>query len=389
MGRHALVQRWSHMPQQDDPVTPSSARRFLLAVLLGALAALCIVVLRPFIVPVLWAAILAYASWPFYRRVLAIARGRPTPAALAMTLLVALILIVPLLVLALLLQNEIAAAYQAMLAYRADGTGPPPILRAIPWFGDALQQALDRYAADPQLVRQLIVDWARHSRAELLGVMGSVGRNVAKLFIALFTVFFFYRDGAQLVRQGAQVTRRFFSDRLDRYFRAAGAMARAVVYGLLVTALVQGTIAGVGYTVVGVDAPVLLGALTALASVVPIVGTFLVWGPVAAALLLTGHPWPGVALLAWGTLLVHPADNLIRPLLISNATQMPFLLVMFGVIGGLAAFGLVGLFVGPVSLAIATAVWREWSGERAATQRRGEGQRAADPDLGPRAPPDV
>lgn len=151
------------------------------------------------------------------------------------------------------------------------------------------------------------------------------------------------------------------------------------------TQLVQGAIAGIGYAVVGVDAPVLLGALTALASVVPVVGTFLVWGVVAAALMLTGHAWPGVALLVWGTVLVNPADNLLRPLLISNATQMPFLLVMFGVIGGLAAFGLVGLFVGPVALAVATAVWREWLNERDLAHPPGAGR----PDGGaaPGAPP--
>ena len=138
-------------------------------------------------------------------------------------------------------------------------------------------------------------------------------------------------------------------------------MARAVVFGILITAIVQGALAGRGYAIFGVEAPVLLGAVTALASIVPIFGTFLIWGSVSAALVLSGHLWPGLGLMAWGIVLVHPADNLIRPLLISNATHMHFLLIMFGVLGGLAAFGLVGLFIGPVALAVANAVWREWS----------------------------
>jgi predicted PurR-regulated permease PerM len=89
-------------------------------------------------------------------------------------------------------------------------------------------------------------------------------------------------------------------------------------------------------------------------------GTSLVWGPIALWLLLSDHVWPAVALFAWGVILVHPIDNVIRPLVISNVTQIPFLLVMFGVLGGLAAFGLIGLFMGPVILAIGVAVWRAW-----------------------------
>jgi predicted PurR-regulated permease PerM len=111
---------------------------------------------------------------------------------------------------------------------------------------------------------------------------------------------------------------------------------------------------------------VLLGALTAAASIVPVVGTLLVMAPASLALFATGHLWPALGLIAWGTLLVHPVDNVLRPLLISNATKLPFLLVMFGVLGGLAAFGLIGVFIGPIALALAVAVWREWLEERRA-----------------------
>ena len=140
-------------------------------------------------------------------------------------------------------------------------------------------------------------------------------------------------------------------------------MLKAAVFGLLVTAIVQGALAGIGFALFRVDAPVLLGALTAIASIIPIVGTFLVWGSASVWLAVTGHLWLALGLFAWGLVVVHPADNILRPLLISTSTRLPFLLVMFGVIGGLAAFGLVGLIMGPVALAIATAVWREWAAE--------------------------
>ena len=349
----------------DDPVTTPAARRMLLGILLGALALLCGLVVHPFFVPITWAMIVGYASWPAYRLLRRVCHGRHTLAATLMTVLVVLILVVPLIWLAVLLQDEVSAAYQEILSYWTSSSNlMPPFLHTIPWFGDAIQQALDRYAADPLLIRQLLIDWVQRFRTELLGVVGDVGRNIAKLLFSILTVFFIYRDGEHLVRQTAQILHGFFGDRLDRYVCAAGVMTRAVVFGLLITAVVQGTIAGIGYAVFRVEAPIALGVLTALASIVPVVGTFLVWGSAGLALVVTGHLWPGIGLLAWGTLLVHPADNLIRPLLIGKVTQMPFLVVMFGVIGGVAAFGLVGLFIGPVALALAVAVWREWLQER-------------------------
>ena len=218
----------------------------------------------------------------------------------------------------------------------------------------------DSYASDPLLVRQVILDWAQNSRNTLVDLGRALSRNMIKLLLTLTTVYFFYRDGTTLVGQSGQILKRFFDDRLNSYIRSAGSVTRAVIFGLLVTAFVQGTIAGVGFAIFNVQAPVLLGAITAIASIVPVVGTFLVWGSVGIFLLISGHVWPGIGLIAWGTVLVHPADNVIRPLLISNVTQMPFLLTMFGILGGLATFGLVGLFIGPVALAIAVAVWQEW-----------------------------
>jgi predicted PurR-regulated permease PerM len=345
----------------DVRVTVPNKRRLLLGSLLGVLAFLCLVVLRPFVVPVTWAAILAYTSWPPYRLLRRACGERHWLAAALMTLLAAVILIVPLCWVAVLLENEVAVARQALLTYRTGGGGTlSPLLRSLPWVGERIQPAFDRYAADPGMVRQLLLDWADGSHAQLLDLAGSVSRNVAKLFLTILTLFFFYRDGDSLARQAARVIRRFFGARLDPYVTAAGAMTRAVIYGLLITALVQGVVGGIGYALFGVDAPTLLGALTAIASVIPIAGTFLIWGPVALWLVASGHPWAGLGMLAWGVVLVHPADNLLRPLLISSATQMPFLLILFGVLGGLTTFGLLGLFVGPVSLAVASAVWREW-----------------------------
>jgi predicted PurR-regulated permease PerM len=177
----------------------------------------------------------------------------------------------------------------------------------------------------------------------------------------LLTLFFFYRDGETIATQAEQVIEGFFGDRLNPYVMTAAKMTRAVVYGLLVTAIAQGVLAGIGYALLGVTAPVLLGFLTGVLSIVPLIGTASVWVPVGIYLLSVGLVWKGIVMLVWGAVLVYPADNVLRPILISNATRVPFLIVMFGALGGLEAFGLVGIFTGPVVLAIAMAIWREWT----------------------------
>ena len=157
----------------------------------------------------------------------------------------------------------------------------------------------------------------------------------------------------------------------SRYVQAAGKITQAVFFGFIVSAAAQGLIAAIGYRLAGLTAPVLLGALTAVTSVIPS-------GPPSyGSRSVSGFWWPapggkGLLLLAWGALLVNPADNLLRLLLVSNAARLPLLLVALGVIGGLSAFGLVGLFAGPVLLGLALKLWRDYTSGAFAPSPRGE-----------------
>jgi predicted PurR-regulated permease PerM len=258
------------------------------------------------------------------------------------------------------LHTEAATAYVLLRGgFSLKALRLPEFVLGIPWLGEQLQAVLDRLANDREALRAEVLQWVDPWLGKIGTLAGGVTHVVANLMLALLTVFFFYRDGALLVHQCAVVLRRFLGRRSQRYVKAVGDTTKAVVYGIVLTALVQGTLAGLGYWVAGLQAPVLLGAVTALIALVPF-GTPFVWGSAAVWLLLTGETVAGIGLLVWGTLVVSSVDNLIRPLVISTATRVPFLLVMFGVLGGLVAFGPVGLFLGPVVLAVLIGVWQEW-----------------------------
>jgi predicted PurR-regulated permease PerM len=336
-------------------------RRTIIALLIGGLLLLSYVVLSPFLVPVIWALILAYVTWPLYVKLRRLMRSQQTLSALTMALLLAIAFVVPLTWLAMLLRHEVAGAYDVLTAYFAGHPHVPPSLQSIPWLGDWLQDFLERVGRDPQALRVELGSWADQSLGEIRTVIGGVGRNLAKVFFSLLTVFFVYRNGEQLTAQVREVLQRILGDRIRDYLAAIGDTTSAVVYGIVLAAVAQGILAGVGYWFAGLKAPVLLGATTTIAALIPFGAPF-VWASAGIWLLITDHTGAGIGLLLWGALAVSWVDNLIRPLIISNATRVPFLLVMFGVLGGIAAFGLVGLFVGPVILAVLMAVWREWLG---------------------------
>jgi predicted PurR-regulated permease PerM len=353
----------SRLSAFDDLTRSLWLRRLVVAVFLAGLALLVVQVLQPFVVPVIWAVILAYVTWPAHERVVRWFGGRRTAPALIMTLLLSAAIILPIIWLVVLLQSEVLNAYRHVSALLARGPKVPDVLLNLPFVGQWLRELIARIAADPGVLDAELRAFLDHSSGEFGGFIGGIGRNVAKLAIAMVSLFFMYRDGETFASQVRQVLQQFLGERAEHYVAAVGATVKAVVYGLVLAALAQGLLAGLGYWVAGLDAPIFLGALTFLVALIPFVVPFM-WGGASLWLLLSGKTYAAAGLFLWGLTAVSWIDNIVRPLVISGATRIPFLLVMFGVLGGLAAFGLVGLFIGPVILAVAMAVWREWLAEK-------------------------
>lgn len=340
-------------------------RRLIVAALLAGLLLLAFQVLQPFIVPVIWAVILAYVTWPAHERLVRLFRGQRGPAALVMTLLLVFLIVAPLVWLVMLVQTEVVDAYREITVLLSKGLQLPDFLLELPLVGDWLREWLARISANPDELVTAIRAFLDRSSGEFGGFVGGVGRNVVKLLIAMLSLYFMFRDGHVLAAQLSKGLHQFLGSRVDHYLVAIGDTVKAVVYGLILAALAQGTLAGIGYWFAGLEAPVFLAALTFLVALIPFVVPFM-WGGASLWLLVNGETAAALGLFLWGVTAVSWIDNIVRPLVISGATQIPFLLVMFGVLGGLTAFGLVGLFIGPVILAVLVAVWREWLAEKRA-----------------------
>jgi Ca2+-transporting ATPase len=344
----------------NDYLGNTPKRHLIPGILLMGLLVLGYLVLREFLLTLTWALIISYIMWPAYRKLRHLLHGKATLSAAVMTLIITVVILLVTYWLAGMLQNELKIAYYLLTDnFNQKPYQLPEIVNRIPWLGSTTQEWLTRISNDQSGLAVQLANWAKQGLGEFARFLGGVGHNAIKLGVILVTVFFCFRDGEEIVRQIQQGLVRFLGEYQHVYLQAAGNTTRAVVYGLTLAALGQGILAGVGYTIAGVKAPVLLGAVTALLALMPM-GATLVWLPMGIVLIVMDQLWQGISLLLWGFLVVSTVDNVIRPLVISGASRVPFLVVMFGVLGGLSAFGFVGLFLGPVILAVLLAVWQAW-----------------------------
>ena len=319
-------------------------------------------VLRPFVKPALWAAILAYLTWPLFRRLRAHAR-RPRLAAALFTAGVAVGIGIPVALLLVALANQAPSLLDEVRRWRMDGATLPLWLEQTEWLRPLLERlraALDEVTAGAPL-RQL----AGEISGRIVAVASGIGANAFKFVVTMVTLYVFYVSGERILATARSLAGTLLPDAPEGFLERIGNSVRAVVFGLIGTGLVQGALTALGLAVAGVPSPIALGAATVLLSLVPGGGSAV--SVVSALWLGLGGRWLAAVLLAGcGIAVVSSVDNVLRPLLISAGGGIPFLLVFFGVLGGLAAFGLVGLFLGPVLLSVAFTLVVEFARSRAA-----------------------
>ena len=349
----------------------------LLWLLLGLLAIGCLLVLRPFFSPILWAIILGYSTWPIYERLNAALGNRGTLAAFLMTLGLAAAFVLPLVLLGTSLADNVETLVEALRGPDGgiDFIAPPSWVKGLPLVGETLDAYwLLLVTNTGQFLREVGSYLAPlFGAARNLVVAGGVGlgRGVLELSLSVLIVFFVYRDGHKgrrlLVRGGERV----MGPGARRLIGVAAGTIRGVVYGVVGTAALQGALAAIGFALAGVPAPVFLGCLVFVLSLFP-VGAPLVWVPAVLWLLHQGSIGWAIFLAVWGAGVVSTVDNFVRPWLISRGSNLPFLLGFIGVLGGLVAFGLLGIFLGPTLLAVALALVREWLAMRPGASPEGD-----------------
>ncbi len=327
------------------------ADNVLMALLLGGIALGCGLVLYPFLSAILWAAILVYSTWPAYRWLHHNLKLPKTLAALCMVVLSALLIVLPLALAVPGGAADVKALRLSLESWLATIPPAPHWLYAVPLAGGTLTDTWNAWAADlssmSSFFRPYLGTFAERGLSLLLGLAG----GLVQFFIALFVAFFFWLSGEAIGRRSQLLVHRIAGRYGPNIVATTTRAVRGTVYGILGTAIIQGFLTAFGLALAGVPRVVLLGTVTAFLAVLPI-GAPLIWIPAGLWLLASGQTGHGVFLLAYGTLVVSGSDHVIRPYFIARGAKIPFLLTVLGVLGGVLAFGALGIFLGPVLLGV-------------------------------------
>jgi predicted PurR-regulated permease PerM len=338
---------------------PRPLERRALLLLLAAVSAAMAWILLPFYGTILWGTILALLFSPLYRWLLAHLKQRRTTAALLTLLVVLLLVVLPAVLIGVALAREASGIYERL---QSGELNPAQYFHGL---FDALPEGvtrwLDRFGLVdfPTVQRRVVAALAQGSQfiaTQALGIGQNTFEFVVHLFITLYLAFFLIRDGdalARALRRAVPLASAHQKELLGKF----AVVIRATVKGNLVVAALQGLLGGLAFWFLGVQGALLWAVAMAFLSLLPAVGAALVWGPVALYFLVTGAIWQGLALTAWGVLVIGLVDNLLRPLLVGKDTRLPDYLVLITTLGGMSVFGINGFVLGPAIAAMFVAVW--------------------------------
>lgn len=341
------------------------SRFYTRAFALGTIAVLGSLLFRtltPFVVPIIWATLLAFMLHPLNRRLRVKWPAKPGLAAGLLTLGMVTLVGGPV---SLFLFAFLRQASALLTGFQNEAHDRKlPALQLVLEF-KPVQAVLDTAKEFTSLSKEQILEQANDAAQTVLQQLASLGGTVVlgafsvvtQFGLTMFLLFFFLRDGREMLERAIHLVP-LSTERKDELSTSLGGVTRGVVVGTLVTAVVQGTLIGIGFAIAGLPSPLVFGAIGAVASLVPVVGTALVWVPAALSLLALGQSGWALFLTLWSIILVAGSDNVIRPLVVSSSTNVSTLLVFVGVLGGVSAFGFAGIFVGPVLLTLVAALLR-------------------------------
>jgi predicted PurR-regulated permease PerM len=313
--------------------------------------------IRGFMQPIFWAVALGIVVYPLHTRLVRKLHDRRSLAAGISVIAVVIVVILPLIGIGAAVTAEGAALYQRL----EDGLGGESLSSRVQQNMPRITALIERVGLDParleEQAQSIAVAASRLVAERAVAIGQGTLRGTIFFFLMLYLLFFFLRDGPRIL--DALIRALPLGDERERYLleRFAG-VSRATIKGTLVVGIVQGAIGGVAFAVLGIGAPVLWGTVMALLSILPAVGTALVWLPAAIYLIVSGNAFGGIALIFVGVFVIGLTDNLLRPILVGRDTQLPDYLILLATLGGLAGFGLAGIIIGPTIAAFFLSVWQ-------------------------------
>jgi predicted PurR-regulated permease PerM len=326
--------------------------------LVAALAVyLCYLIAKPFLSAIIAAIVIAIVFFPLHARMQRLIPQR-NPAAALSTVLVLVVLMVPALVLGVAVSKEITETYQSLSKQGVARVSAGPDL---PQLMERPLGAIGRYVDLSGFdVRATLLRWLEQTSRFLLAIGAAALSNIfsfaVNLVVVFITLFFLFREGAR-IRQRVAALLPLSAQQVERLFTTINDTVVANVYGGLAVAAAQGCLTGLAFWVLGLPSPIMWGVLTAVASLVPVIGSAMIWVPASLVLLAGGHWGKALLLLGWGAAVVGQVDTLVRPYVIGKQVKVHTLLLFFALLGGVKAFGIMGLFIGPVVLSVTMAVF--------------------------------
>ncbi|KAA8551682.1 MULTISPECIES: AI-2E family transporter [Pseudomonas] len=343
--------------------------RLLVQILLLVLFGASFWVMAPFWSALFWGAVLAFASWPLMVLLTRWLGGRESLAAGILTLGWMLLVAVPLVWLGFNLADHVRDAVALIKDIQVDGLPEAPTwLGAIPFVGERLVGMWNSIDEQGAALMVSLKPYLGQVGNWLLARSAQIGGGILELTLSLVFVFFFYRDGPRLAMFVHRLLERLIGDRAGYYIELVAGTVQRVVNGVIGTAAAQALLALIGFLIAGVPGALVLGIVTFLLSLIPM-GPPLVWIPATAWLAWKGDYTYAVFLGVWGTFIISGVDNVLKPYLISRGGNLPLVIVLLGVFGGLIAFGFIGLFIGPTLLAVAYSLLMDWSATQAQVRR--------------------
>jgi predicted PurR-regulated permease PerM len=322
----------------------------------------CLIVMAPFFPAILLATILTLATWPAFAWLNRRLHNRTAAAAFLMTCLLAACFIFPMVIIGTSIAENFTQVYSAVQTTLQNNTeDTAKMLHTVPYAGHYLEKYWTWIGADKERLSAILQEYAAPTSQKLITLGTAIGRGLLDITLGVLISYFFFRYGTRVAVRISNLIEKFGGERGQRILNVSKTTLIGVVYGLLGTAVAQGALAAFGFWLAGVPGATFLGLITFFLSLIPM-GPPLLWIPAALWLYTQGSASWGIFLVLWGVLVISSVDNFLKPYFISLGSDLPLLLVLLGVLGGIIAFGFIGVFIGPTILAVAYSLMIDWSG---------------------------